>query len=268
VKFLIQSNRTLKHFVLVATVALAAACSVKETTKVSSLPFEQKTFSQQSSHCGVDSAVCARYEVSYPVFDGLDTATLHLIESEINRYVSMGNPNAEGWNMEQIATDFIKGYEDFTLKNPELSTGEWYYKANVKPEIISDTLISLSVTDEYFTGGAHGGAGTYFINVSPATKKQYTLDDLLKSGYEDTLLKEAEKEFREVRNLADTASFTNNGFEFTENQFELTPNYGFVPEGVIFVYNSYEVAAYAVGPTQIIVPYERLKDWLKKANPL
>ena len=81
------------------------------------------------------------------------------------------------------------------------------------------------------------------------------------------LMKEAEKEFRKVRELSDTASFISHGFEFEDDRFSLTENYGFAPEGIVFVYNSYDVAAYAIGPTQIIVPYEGLREWLKEANP-
>ncbi|MFZ6013440.1 MAG: RsiV family protein, partial [Bacteroidota bacterium] len=111
--------------------------------------------------------------------------------------------------------------------------------------------------------GAHGGAGTYFINMNPQTGKEVKLDDILKSGYANVLLKEGEKAFRMVRDLADTTSFYDYGFEFPDNKFQLNDNYGFIQEGIVFFYNRYEIAPYAAGPTQIVIPYEKLRGWLK-----
>jgi hypothetical protein len=240
------------------------SCAVQEkATEPSGLTYSMESIKKKSENCTTDTSGCTTFEVNYPVFSNLDSATAKLIKAKIDAYVSMGNPDSEGWPLEKIADEFIKGYEEFSKESPELATGSWYYKADINVETSVDTLISLSVNDEYFTGGAHGGAGSYFINVNPKNKKYFTLDNLLKPGYEPELTKEAEKAFRQVRELADTASFINNGFEFPENQFQLNENYGFTNSGITFVYNSYEVAPYAAGPTYIVVPYERLRDWLK-----
>jgi hypothetical protein len=45
--------------------------------------------------------------------------------------------------------------------------------------------------------------------------------------------------------------------------FTLNDNYGFRKEGIVFFYNVYEIGSYAEGPTEILIPYERLEGWLK-----
>jgi hypothetical protein len=133
----------------------------------------------------------------------------------------------------------------------------------VNVEVLTDSLLSLSVNDEYYTGGAHGGAGVYFINIDPRTGEEFTLDNFFKPGYSQALTNLGNKVFRQTRQLADTSSLSENYFEFPEDRFQLNENYGFKEEGVVFFYNSYEIAPYAAGPTEIIIPYKDLKEWIK-----
>ena len=205
---------------------------------------------------------CAYYEVTYPEFSGLDSAVSNLIAKEIDASVSMGNPEANGQTMKQIGEGFIQDFQEFKSEIPD-GFGGWHYTAKVNVEVQTDTLLSLSVNDEYYTGGAHGGSGVYFINVNPKTGEPFTLNNLLKPGYEEPLREAGNKVFRQVREMSDTASFSQNAFEFPEDKFTLNKNYGFKIEGIVFFYNSYEIAPYAAGPTEVLIPYADLEQWLR-----
>jgi hypothetical protein len=89
------------------------------------------------------------------------------------------------------------------------------------------------------------------------------LDNFFKPGYNDVLTNLGNKIFRQARQLADTASLSDNYFEFPEDKFQLNKNYGFKKEGIVFFYNSYEIAPYAAGPTEVVIPYEELKEWVR-----
>lgn len=240
------------------------ACSKKETEKKSQLSYEIKNFRVESAGgCKADTLACAYYEVSYPEFSGLDAAVKVMLKRRIDAGVSMSNPEAEGQSMQEIGQGFVSDFEDFVTEMPE-GVGGWHYSADVAVEVLSDTLLSLSVQEEYYTGGAHGGYGNYFINVNPTTGADVTLDNVLKSGYNEPLRNLGEKIFRTVREIPDTASLNENYFEFPDDQFELNQNYGFKKEGIVFFYNSYEIAPYAAGPTEVLIPYDELTAWLKK----
>ena len=86
----------------------------------------------------------------------------------------------------------------------------------------------------------------------------------MKSDYNDALTQIGDKIFRQSKQLSDTASLIDNYFEFPEDKFELNKNYGFKKEGIVFYYNNYEIAPYAAGPSEVLIPYNELKDWLKK----
>jgi hypothetical protein len=243
------------------------SCAVSENKKEQPrFSYTMSQFKKSSPDCKIsDSTFCASYEVNYPVFAGLSDSTKIKLQNAINANVSMGNPEAEGWTMDMVANNFIDNFESFKKESPELSSS-WYYKADVAVETLVDTLLSLSVKDEFFTGGAHGGGGKYFISINPITAKQVTLNTVLKNGYTEALRAEGEKAFRQNHHLLDTASLMENGFEFPQNKFGLNDNYGFTREGIVFVFNSYEIASYAEGPTEILIPYEKIRGWLN-TNP-
>ena len=233
------------------------SCS-KEIEKVAPVSFDVKTFRAESKGgCKADTLQCAYFEVTYPEFSGLDTSVVHLIKRKMDAAVSLGNPESQGQSMQQIGDIFIQDYDDFKSEIPE-AFGGWHYKANIVVEVLTDSLLSLSVHDEYYTGGAHGGSGVYFINLNPKTGAEFTLDNFLKPDYNEHLTLLGNHIFRKARELADTASLSESYFEFPENKFELNKNYGFTKNGIIFYYNNYEIAPYAAGPTEVLIPYSDL----------
>jgi len=54
------------------------------------------------------------------------------------------------------------------------------------------------------------------------------------------------------------------GFYFEQDIFTLTDNFAITKEGLKFVYNPYEVAPYAFGQQEIIIPYTSLKEVIRK----
>ena len=72
-----------------------------------------------------------------------------------------------------------------------------------------------------------------------------------------------EQKFRKVYELADTASWQNNGFWFDDG-FKLPQNMALTPDGLYLIYNQYEVAPYAVGTTELIVDAD---EWINVLTP-
>lgn len=241
-------------------------CQTKEEPKASSITYELTNFRIESvGGCRPDSSQCASYEVSYPVFRGLDSVVVSKLMKSIDANVSMGNPEVVGESMQSIGKKFVSDFDDFKKEIPDYGMG-WYYEARVAVEVLTDTLLSLSVNEEYFTGGAHGGHGRYFINMDPRTGAEFTLANYLKPQQDEALRALGERLFRREYDLADTASLEENMYEFPNNRFELNKNYGFTREGILFYYNSYEIAPYAMGPSSVLIPYDSLKGLVRQAK--
>ncbi len=239
------------------------SCNTKTEEKKVVVSYEMKTFRLESKGgCNDDSVTCASFEINYPVFAGLPQPAMDSLTREIAKSVSSGNPEIDSLSFEQDGKTFIAQFESFVAEYPDNAMG-WSFNAKVDVAINGDSLLSLVATNEAFTGGAHGSYGTYFINLSPKTGKKITLSDLLKPGYEAALTKVGEEEFRSSLELADSIIYSEEGYEFADDVFALNSNYGFTKEGIRFAFNIYEVAPYVLGSQDFVIPYEKIKDWLK-----
>lgn len=222
-----------------------------------------KTFRKESpGGCTSDTAKCAYYEITYPVFHGINARIAKRIDQVLDTLFALDNPIDSVESKELLARTFLRSYEQFMKEMPDLAMG-WHFSGLTHVNVLTDTMISMDVEMDFFTGGAHGGSGVYFLSLDPRSGKKVTLDDVLRPGYQQKLTQLGEIAFRKVRVLSDTTSLMEAGFEFPEDEFSLNDNYGFLPEGITFYYNNYEIAPYVIGPTQIVIPYTSLTSLLK-----
>lgn len=247
-------------FLLLCTLLLAS-CSQLTKKEEAKPEFEMKSFHAESENCKLDSVSCATFDFLYPVFPKLDTTVQRVLADQLNAIIS-NSEQTKGGSIEQQGHAFIEDFAKMKNEVPDLGLG-WYFEAKANVILNADSVISIQVDSDMFTGGAHGMYSVSFINADPKTGALYLIDSFLKPGYQTYLNELGEEEFRKEQELADTTSLEEAGFSFPENKFQLNENYGFRKEGIVFVYNSYEVAAYAVGPTEIIIPYEKLRGWFK-----
>jgi hypothetical protein len=237
------------------------SCSGTRTEERAALEYEMKTFRIESKGgCDREERPCASFEVTYPVFQGLSSAVSESLMDYVNNAIAYDNPETGGYSIEQMGEQFVGDFERFQNDFPDNGMG-WYFKTVFDVNIASDTLISLSASSEYFTGGAHGGYTVYFVNLNPITGEDVTLHSVLKPGFEKVLNSEGEKSFRQVRGFAEDVDPAEEGFGFSGGNFAVNDNYGFTAEGIVFFFNSYEIAAYALGPTKIVGPWEALGEW-------
>jgi hypothetical protein len=249
-----------KVFLVVVCAGWLIGCS---TLKEEVLPtYDMKSFLLESQPgCESDTVACAKFLVEYPHFTNLDTLANASIKKNIEFWLA-GGAEGEPKPMEVMGSDFMRDYGQFQRDMPDYGLG-WNFTARVQVLVASDSLISLQVDVESFTGGAHGSYTTNYINVDPKTGTPYLLDSFLKPGYEEVLNELGERDFRRQRDLEGSVSLEEAGFNFPANQFRLNDNYGFRKEGIVFFFNSYEIAAYVEGPTEILIPYEELREWYK-----
>jgi hypothetical protein len=238
------------------------ACNKKEERK-NDLQYETKTFRVESEGgCKSDTTRCASYEVVYPSFQGLSKTVSDTLYNRMVESIDTGNPEIESHTFEEAGKLFIDDFNQAQKEFPDNTMG-WYFKATVKVNLLADTLVSLESTAEFFTGGAHGGYGTYFINARPSSGQPVLLKDVFRPGFEEELRSMAEKEFRKKLNLTDSSSLAEEGFEFPGDEFALNDNYGFTNKGITFVFNIYEIAPYVLGAQEILIPYEEIRELLK-----
>lgn len=221
-----------------------------ETSK-ESLQFEEKTISNTDG---------AKIEVNYPFYtDNSESAKLinknlsNVIANAINPMDTLKNVS-----IERAAEMFNTTYKNF-LRDFEDSNQVWEAFIDAEQTYQSPQVLSVSVNSYVDTGGAHGNTVINFLNFNPENGKLYDNSDILELN---DGLKELVKENFLAAIGKKTVKSDLKDYFFGE-EFHLPENFGFSDDGLIFLYNTYEVSAYSLGITEFEIPYDQLSDYLK-----
>ena len=172
----------------------------------------------------------------------------------------------EGTPSELVATQSLEAFADSFIQDYTQDSNNftsWELERSVRIIHNTNTLLTLLFEEFGFTGGAHPFNGSRFIVLNLANAQPVSLDDLMNPGYEAALNVAGEKAFREARQLTDHSSLEEDGFNFANNAFVLNDNYGVNKDGLSFIFNSYEVAPYVMGPTEFTIPYEDIRSLIR-----
>jgi hypothetical protein len=128
-------------------------------------------------------------------------------------------------------------------------------------------LISLLVWTYQFTGGAHGNSFSTTFNYDLSSGRMLKLDDLFQPNsnhlrlISDYCLKTLTKELGAVAD----ANWLKEGAGPKAENFK---SWNITPDGLQITFDAYQVAAYAFGPQEVIVPYSVLKSAIKPDGAL
>ncbi len=194
--------------------------------------------------------------ISYSVFknDRLN----QLIKRKVFNYFAQDEPAT---SYQDIANSFIKGYDDFVRSNPSTPQA-WFLSINIEVLKQSPTYLSLKYTHTDYAGGAHGNTTISFLNYNPKTNAEITLDSLVQPGKMDVLTNIAEGIFRKNEKLSATEPLEDHYF-FDKGKFSLAQSFHVTDKGLVFLYNPYEIKAYAEGYTELIIPFSAVKNIAK-----
>ena len=154
---------------------------------------------------------------------------------------------------------FGAGYRNLREQFPDEAIG-WEATVEGVVALESDELLSLKLDGYIFTGGAHGFTRTRYLNFDKKSARELDNRDLFRDlpGLEAL----AEAAFRDSQGIASDAEINSTGFMFEDNQFRLPDTIGFEAEGLVLLYNPYEVASYADGPVRVVIPYADANPYL------
>ena len=158
-------------------------------------------------------------------------------------------------NIEELIIKFNDEFNSFKNDFPDSSQ---VWEAQIDGDVMyqSSKVISIAITTYINTGGAHGQLTITFLNFDSQTGFQISNADL----------------FTDIETIETIENITQSYFEktineknisvFDANGFELPTNIGFTEDGILMLYNVYEVASYADGIIQFTVPYNEISSYL------
>ncbi len=151
--------------------------------------------------------------------------------------------------------------EYLTFKNEFSEVTEPIWELHIETELSyqSESVITLAISTYEFKGGAHGNDKIKFLNLDAKTGEVLNFDDLITQ--KDDFKTLAEEHFEKSLITKDN-NLKMEDFFFGE-PFHLPENIGFSEDGLVLLYNVYEVASYDRGYTEFMIPYSEVEPYLK-----
>ena len=234
----------MKRFIPIFILFIIAQSCEKE---VKAVEFETNTIGDRFE---------ADIEVIYDLAKG-NSDVSELINTQIEKQIVESIPNSQSnQSVEEAINAFEKSYVDF---KGEFFGTERPWTLAIETEIVyqSQNLISVALSTYSDTGGAHGNDSIQFLNLNPENGALYELQDLITGISGFTSL--AESHFLE--------NMKNEGNSIDEfffcKDFQLPESIGFNEEGVILLYNTYEIASHNQGITEFVIPMDEVEKYLK-----
>ncbi len=236
--------------------------------RVDSVTFSLETPPQISKE---GDTTISNIAINYPKLSGGDEVVMTKINAQIeqmvkNQMFSMEDTVAttKSGSVESLAKGFLKEFEDFTKENADMPTLGWEYDGSGDTLLISPKVISIYYQVYSFTGGAHGNSNISYLNFNAQTGDLLELTDIVSDT--TALKKIAELKFEKTQKVF----AKDNDFEFNKadyfwgNPFFLPANIAVTKTGLLFMYNPYEAAAYAIGPISFDLTWQELGAIVKK----
>ena len=176
------------------------------------------------------------------------------IENVISGLLNIGDADdVSVKTVEESITLFNNEFQSFKNDFPE-SAQQW--EAQIDGDVMyqSPEIVSIALTSYINTGGAHGILTINILNFNTETGLKISNDSLFTNM--DAFKSVAKPYFEK------TIKEKGNNF-FDTDVFELPSNIGFSEEGVILLYNVYEIAPYSTGITEFTIPYDQISALLK-----
>lgn len=233
-----------KHLpIYILIIALIFSC--REATIINFSESNISTKNNTIVYINVPLASSSNKEISKRIND--------TIKNFISHTLALGDtdllPNLKALN-DQI-TIFNKEYDNFIKDFPE-SQQKW--EAQIDGEVLlnSNQIISIAITSYINTGGAHGSTNISFLNFDASNGNSISTNVLLKDV--DNFTSVAKRYF--------DASVQNKSILFEPDVFKLPQNIAYSEEGLILLYNPYEIAPYSSGIIEFTIPYKEINPFL------
>ncbi len=219
--------------------------------------------------CVTDSLTqkCLLFQVEYPIIKGgpiqevVDKLNENIKNDITNTYTISESPIS----FEELQASLTSDYQQMLDEFPEYNN-PWVLEVNSDVLYQDSLFISVATTIYSYTGGAHPNSVQVYRSYDLRSGDQITLDELLIPGYEKRLNESAEIEFRMSKEIPPNQTLEERGYWFQEGQFGLNENFAIINKSLIFYFNPYEIAPYAMGPTELELKLTDYVELIKEGS--
>ncbi len=248
----------------------------QKTVKTDEHDLTQRFFlSSDTSKGSLNVEIHVEIPVAFAEKNVLDSIRATIITNLFGeKYIKHANDSIVNLFVSEISLDYKANNEPLLDKLDSASSYSFINDHNIEGfSLLSDKNIYSYGIDRYvYMGGAHGLSNRAYFNFDLRNGKLITENELFTEGSKSaiselikTCIVEQSKETTEegttqIENLDDT--------DFWTDSIKPNGNFYITDESVNYVFNPYEIAPYYIGQTEVILSFERIKDFLKPSNPI
>jgi len=157
---------------------------------------------------------------------------------------------------------FVQQFADYHIekfrKNDSLNTAQQIhiieFTSDTDSIIIQNGIFCFTTFIYYFRGGAHAIYGKFSTCVDLETGRKLTFNDFFAKDSEDILTDIIKNIIANDPHDAD--------YDFFISEIKPNDNFYLEREGIIFVYNPYEIAPYSAGIIEVFIPFQDIAPFL------
>lgn len=235
----------------------------QETKTADTTGYNIKLFKKTYKNCNENDEKCSYIKVSYPEFKGNNGIEINKV---LEAYIVDSVFNVEGKvnkSLDGLATTFFNDYEQVIKDAP--ADFPVTYALDIASSIVFNKpkVLSISINEYINTGGAHPNSFIKNFVFNPQNGKQIKLSDVFINGFDTKLNSLIDSKFRTDKGLKPGEKLNGEKGGLFEDYIKYNDNFIFTNDGIEFLYNRYEIAAYVYGEIIVKFKYKELDELLK-----
>ena len=262
-------NRLMAGFSLLIACVLLVGCE-RNALQTTSLSSEQVCYLTDAQ----EDSLTVSIHIEYPTAIG-KTDALNNIQRDLKHrlfgeaYIDMEPQQALDAYVAMLKTEYkinnLPLKEDWEKDNRDFEYApicceEQVLTGSVMGEVKG--ILSYCVARYVYTGGAHGSNFRQFVNYNLQTGEQIDEEQLFAENYQEPLTQlllqymvEQNDEIALIQDLQEAG--------YNVDDIHPNDNFYLAEEGITYVFNPYDIAPYALGETEILIPWSALQNILK-----
>jgi hypothetical protein len=225
------------------------------------LVFEEQSFQRKTTLPCAEN--CPEIQVKIPVANGVPIVADSInkkVFSVLKQIIYFGEKPYASKDYNGLLKSFIDSYEQLQKEFPNDKFG---WEGDIKGSVTyqSENILNIKIDHYTYTGGAHGYHGLRSLIFILETGKSISVNELFKDRAVFKAF--AEKKFREKYKIPASKVINSSGLMFENEKFQLPQNIFFTDTGLLLYYNVYEIASYADGEKELLLPYTEVNEFLK-----
>lgn len=234
-----------KSYVLILVLLVFISCKKEESI----------SFIEYSVETSNDAIVA----LNYPKAEGSEAIATRInqtLEAHISKQINLSEDTTIENTVDEAIQQFNTDYKSFISDFPDAAQ-QWEALIDGEVTYRSPEVICIALNSYLDTGGAHGNTNVRFFNFDPLTGNLLEMDDLISNidGLSALIKTQLKSEIKANTTEPLDHAFIGSDFKFPES-------IGYSDEGLIILYNPYEIASYAQGIVEFSIPFEDVNSYL------